>query len=71
MKKNNEYCYLYLTDAELSYYGPGRQQDYISAMHEFEKDAKEWVKKRGFTWSELWKPGYNELKRSIRELWQQ
>ena len=69
MAKQKKYCYLYMTDAEILYYGPHHQQDYISAMHEFEKDAKEWVKKRGFAWSELWKPGYNETKRRIRDLW--
>ena len=69
MARHKKYCYLYMTDAEVSYYGPAHHQDYISAMHEFEADVKEWIKKRGFKQSELWKPGYNEIKRRIRALW--
>ena len=71
MKKNNRYCYIYLNDIEQSYYGPKHQPDYISAMNAFEKDVKEAIKSRGFKQSELWLPGYNEIKRRIRELWQQ
>lgn len=70
MAKQKKYCYLYMTDAEILYYGPHHQPDYISAMHEFEQDAKEWVKKRGFKPSEIWRPGYHEIKMRIRKLWE-
>ena len=68
--KNNRYCYIFLNDIEQSYYGPKYQPDYISAMNAFEKDVKEVIKSRGFKQSEIWLPGYNEIKRRIRELWQ-
>ena len=68
--KKPKYCYLYMTESELAWYGPGHQPDYIAAMHEFESDVKEWVQKRGYKQSQLWRPGYKELKEYIKQLWQ-
>lgn len=70
MGRKPKYCYLYLADFQIAYYSPEHFKDYISAMHEFEEDVKDAMKSRGFKKSELWLPGYNEIKRRIRELWQ-
>lgn len=71
MGRKPKYCYLYMTDFQVEYYSPEHFQDYLSAMHEFEQDAKKWVKIRGYKPEQIWQPGYNAIKRRIQELWQQ